>query len=167
MNTQMFAQTIQLILAPVVMISACAIIVTSLVARYATVNDRLRAMARERLDLLRATHGPLEGRDVYIAERMAQIDHQAPELVGRHKLLHDAILAAYCAISVFIFCMLAIAAAVVSSASIAATGALLLFLVGLCTLLCSVLVTTVEVRRSHNAVDYEIGRVLALKDAGQ
>jgi uncharacterized membrane protein YphA (DoxX/SURF4 family) len=53
MNAEMPPRTIQLILAPVVMVTACAILLAGLLSRFAALNDRLRLLARERLDLLR------------------------------------------------------------------------------------------------------------------
>ena len=56
MNTDMVAHIIQSILAPVLMINGCAILVGALFTRYGGINDRLRTMAHERLDLLRSHH---------------------------------------------------------------------------------------------------------------
>lgn len=47
MNAEMIARSIQIILAPVVMITACSIFLSVLHAWYQTINDRLRSMARE------------------------------------------------------------------------------------------------------------------------
>jgi hypothetical protein len=55
LNAETITHTIQFILAPVVMVSSCAILVGGMLSRYAELKDRLRALARERLDLL---HGP-------------------------------------------------------------------------------------------------------------
>ena len=49
MNAEMVARIIQLILAPVVMISACAILESGLLGHYASINARLRNMTHERL----------------------------------------------------------------------------------------------------------------------
>jgi Protein of unknown function (DUF2721) len=92
-NAQMIAATIQLILAPVVMVSACAILVTGLLSRYAAINDRLRAIGQERLDLLRRKIRASE--DPFIDERLAEIDYQIPDLLHRHKLAQNAVLAVY------------------------------------------------------------------------
>ena len=53
MSAENVTRTIQLILAPVVMITACALLLNGLLSRYDALNARLRIMGRERLDLLR------------------------------------------------------------------------------------------------------------------
>ena len=45
-------ETIQLILAPVVMITACALLLNSLGARYSGLSNRLQTLAKDRLTLL-------------------------------------------------------------------------------------------------------------------
>jgi hypothetical protein len=152
------AHIIQSILAPVVMVTACAIIVGGLMAHYQSVNDRLRAMTRERLDLLR---GPSDA-DPITLERLSEIDYQAPELVHRHQLIRDAILALYGAMFVFVACMLAIGIAAMSGSPLAAQSVLVLFLIGVLTLLLGLTISSLEIRVSHRAVDYEVQRVLSL-----
>jgi hypothetical protein len=51
-TADLVARTIQLILAPVVMISSAAVILNGLLAHYGEVNARIRAMDRERFDLV-------------------------------------------------------------------------------------------------------------------
>lgn len=55
MNGEMIARNIQIILAPVVMITMCVILLGGLHGRYQTINDRLRLMTAERPALLRET----------------------------------------------------------------------------------------------------------------
>ncbi len=47
------------IIAPVVMITACAILISGMLAQYAQINDRLRSVAKERLGLPRTDDGEL------------------------------------------------------------------------------------------------------------
>jgi hypothetical protein len=162
MNAEMVAGTIQLILAPVVMVTACALILNGVLARYAAVNDRLRALNRERLDLFRAGSGPEQGGDEVAQERLEEIDEQAPELVRHHKLLHDGLLAVYFAVLVYVADMFVIAWAVAGDSAGWATAALLVFLGATAALLGGVLLTAIEVRTSHRAVQAETARVRAL-----
>lgn len=159
MTAQMVAQTIQLILAPVVMVTACALVLNGVLSRYAAVNDRLRALSRERLDWLRS--GP-EARDDLAAERLEEIDEQIPELVRHHKLLHDGALGVYFAVAVFIADMFVIALAAVTGAAWLATAALVIFLAGTGVLLFGVVLTALEIRTSHRAVQGEATRVAGL-----
>ena len=47
------AQTIQLIIAPVVLVTACTLIQNGILGRYANLGERMRLLAGERLELLR------------------------------------------------------------------------------------------------------------------
>ena len=159
MSADEIAHIIQSILAPVVMVTACAITVGGLVTHYQAVSDRLRLMTRERLDLLREAHDA----DPIQHERLSEIDHQAPELVRRHQLVRDAILTIYGAMFMFVACMLAIAIATISGSPVAALAILILFLIGLLALLSGLIMSALEIRVSHVALDYEVQRVLNLR----
>ncbi len=164
MSVAEVAQTIQYILAPVVMISACAILQSGLLGHYSEINTRLRALSRERLELVMGAPtgaAPAEGAS-YTAERLREIDHQMPDLLHRHRLVRDSALAIYAAVFFFVVDMGLIAAAVVSNSNGIATLALADFLVGLAALLAGVLLVVVEMRNSHRAVEYEVERVLNL-----
>ncbi len=162
MNAEMVAETIQLIIAPVVMITACALLLNGLLARYAAVNDRLRAMSRERFDLVRMGRGAVPGEEALAAERLEEIDEQVPGLVRHHKLLHDALTAKYAAVLIYVADMFVIAVAVAQDSARMATVALLVFLAATAALLAGVLITALEVRTSHQSVEAEARRVRAL-----
>jgi hypothetical protein len=164
MSLETVARTIQFILAPVVMVTSCAILVGGLLQRYAAINDRMRLMTRERFDLLRAakTSKNVES-DVFSDERLREIDHQLPDLLRRHKRTHDAVLAVYSATIVFIADMFVIALAAALSAAWAATAALIAFLCGTAVLFSGVVLTALEVRTSHLAVAFEVRRVTQLQ----
>lgn len=166
MTIQFVAAIIQLIIAPAVMVTACGIILTSYLARYAAINDRLRLMARERLELLReilsrCSQSPSEP-DALVIERINQIDTQVPELLGRHRQLRDVILTVYGAIGFFVASMIVIAAAAMTGIGWIAQVALGVFLVGLAALLAAVLLSSIELSISHRALEYELRRVLEL-----
>jgi hypothetical protein len=157
MTLETIARTIQLVLAPVVMVTACAILVGGLLSRYAAINDRLRLLARERLDLLNTLHSPLAG------ERLSQIDAQIPILLRHHKLAHDSILAVYLASAVFIGDMFIIALGAAMYADWIGAVVLIVFLIGVALLLYGLLLTALEVRTSHRALHYEIERIMRLR----
>ncbi len=161
MDIETVTRTIQLILAPVVMVTACAIMLTGLLSRYAAINDRLRAMARERLDLLAATGESLMA-DGLVGERLEQLDAQFPMLLRHHKLAHDSVLFVYYAVAVYIADMFVIAAIAAAGAVWASAAALLLFLTGTGLLFVGVLLTALEVRTSHQALHYEVQHVARL-----
>jgi len=88
------------------MVSACAILLTGLLSRYAAINDRLRAMRR-------ASPTPAG----LVGERLDEIDAQIPLLLRHHKRAHDAVLAVYCASAVYIGDMFVIALGAATSAA--------------------------------------------------
>ena len=172
MTAENVSRTIQLILAPVVMVTACAILAGGLLTRYAAINDRLRAIVRERLDLLRtasagnaaasagnAAAAPL---DALAAERLQELEAQVPSLLHRHQQARDALLAVYGASLIFIFDMFVITLAATLGGAWLATAVLIVFLLGVAALFAGLLVTVLEVRISHQAVHYEVRRVLGL-----
>jgi len=150
------ARTIQTILAPVVMVTACAIILGGLWGHIAAINDRLRLMNRERLELWRAS-----STDAYTSERLLQIDTQAPQLLRRHRLVLDAIVTIYAAMLVYLVSMLAIAGSTLLK--IPASLALFLFLIGTLLALGGLLVAIFELRASQSALEWETRQVASLK----
>ncbi|MEP7285825.1 MAG: DUF2721 domain-containing protein [Chloroflexota bacterium] len=159
MNVETVARTIQLILAPVVMVTACSILLGSLQTRYGVINDRLRAMARERLDLLQSPAGTAP---TFVEERLSELDTQIPLLLKHHQLAHHAVLMVYCAIVVFIADMFVIAIGAVANIDLVATAVLLLFLLSTGLLFIGALYAVREVSTSQQALYYELRRVANL-----
>lgn len=160
MSAETVTRTIQLIVAPVVMVSACAIFVGGLLSHYEAINARMRAMARERLDILRA---PAKG-DFILAERLAEIDVQLPQLLQRHARVHHALLAAYVCILILVASMCAIAFSAITPAEWLVALVLAMFVTGILAMLVSVMLIAVEVRTSQLTVGFEVERVLGLGD---
>jgi Protein of unknown function (DUF2721) len=168
-SVETITRAIQFILAPAVMITSCAILVSGVLAHYAELNDRLRALARERLDLLHGPDGSLGlaaiAHDAFKMERLGEIDAQLPSLLHRHSLVHRSVLAIYLAILIFVLSMLVIAVAVVPNAQGSVTMAILalaIFLVGTVALLAGVLLISIEIRTSNATVRFEVERVMGL-----
>ena len=155
----MITRIIQLVVAPVVMISACAIFTGGLLSRYAAINDRLRAMNHERLEIIFAKPGKLPPAT---EERLAEIDNQIPMLIARHRLAHNAVLAVYSASALFIIDMFGIALAAQTNTDWMANLVLIFFLIALTVLLLSLLYTAAEVRTSNRAIECESTRVMNL-----
>src|ERR671933_456290 len=141
MSPEEIGRTIQLILAPVVMFSACSIFVGGVLGHYTSLSDRIRALTRERLD---------------------EIDGQLPELLQRHRLVHHAVLAVYAAIGILVLtmCVIALTAAVTA----AWVGPLVfgVFLAAVLTMLAGVALVTVEIRSSRRSLVFEARRVAGL-----
>src|ERR1051326_5370063 len=156
MSAETITRTIQLILAPVVMLSACAIFVGGLLSHYEAINARMRSMARERLELLRSsTYG-----DPFSSERVSELDVQLPQLLRRHALVHHALLAAYSGILILVASMCAIAFSAVNAADWLMALVLAMFVAGILAMLISVVLIAFEVRISQPAVSFAVRRVL-------
>lgn len=158
MSASSVSETIQLIIAPVVLITACGLIESGILGRYTSLGQRIRSLTHERLDLLSSG----KEKEYFWMERMQEIDRQIPLLIQRHQLLQNASLLIYSSISVFIFSMFAIAIAVTSNLSVIATLSLFLFMLGTMVLCLGVFFVTQEIRISHQAICYETHRVLSL-----
>src|ERR1041385_5330344 len=123
MDLEMVARTIQLIIAPAVMITSCCIFTNGLLAHYAAIGERLRVTVRERVDLLKetevspqrhsdarsqrrpATERKVAGSGLIIQERLADIDFQIPNLLRHHLLVRTSLAGTFIAIVVYILDM--------------------------------------------------------------
>jgi drug/metabolite transporter (DMT)-like permease len=159
MSTQMIGQVIQQIVAPVVMVTACAIIISGMMTEYGAINDRIRGLDQERLNLLRAGLAAAV-LDPVAKERIGEIDTQVPRLVHRHEQVQIAILLAYGAILCLVASMISIAIA--TRVNPVATVTLVLFLGGVVTLLVSIAWMAREIRGSHDAVRFDAQTVRSL-----
>ncbi|NJO74575.1 MAG: DUF2721 domain-containing protein [Leptolyngbyaceae cyanobacterium RM1_406_9] len=158
MSAADIAQTIQLIIAPVVLITACMLFQNGVLARYASLGQRIRSLSHERFELLRSGK-----EDMFNLERLQAIDRQLPLLTLRHRLIQRSALLAMGAIAIFIFTMFAIALSVALSAGIIGSIALLLFLIGTGVLLVGIFLIGLEIRMSHRAICYEVHQVTLLR----
>jgi hypothetical protein len=156
----MVTRIIQTIIAPVVMVNACAILLGGLLNHSAAINDRLRGMARERIEMLRMS-GTAPA-DRLWAERLDEIDIQMPDLLNRLNLIRTAVLAIYAAILLQVVDMLVIAVAVVSAVEWLTAAILVVFLIGIGALFLGVVLTMLEARQSQRAIRFEVQHVLAL-----
>lgn len=165
MSIDTIIRTISLILAPVVMISSCAIFLNGLFGHYQTISARLRGMHRERLELLQTVDMGTTAERTFsiIVQRILEIDTQLPNMLRRHKLIRDAVVAIGVAVSIFITSMFIIALATAANSPLAAVIALIAFLLGTGALLVGVITTTIELYQSHREVSYEIQHGLSLK----
>lgn len=156
---------IQAMVAPVVLITAAAILSGALLTTYGSVNDRMRAMDRERLETLTGAGGTLlSAADVPASgrERLTQIDAQLPMLLRRHRLIHNAVLLLFAAVAVLVLSVIVIAVAVTNRSGAAGTVALVLVLAGTVTLLGGLLLAARSIMISAEAIDYEVQRTLSL-----
>ena len=159
MTAQTLAQTIQLIVAPVVVLSACAIFVGGLLSHYEAISARMRSMASERLEILEATNG----KNPFATERLSEIGTQLPLLLHRHGLVHHSLLAAYPCILILVADMCVIALSALAAIDSLVSLVIAMFVGGILAMLMSVVFIAVEVRTSRDSVTYEVRRILRLE----
>ncbi len=158
-------RAVQAMAAPVVLITTAAILSGSLLTMFGAVNDRMRAMDHERVEILTAAAGTLLSAVSVPAaghERLTQIDTQLPMLLHRHRLLHNAVLVIFGGVAVLVLSVIAIGVAVTNSSGAVGTAALVLVLVGTTMLLAGLLFAARSIMTSQDAVDYEVRRALSL-----
>ena len=158
---------IQAMVAPGVLITTAAILSGALLGMYGSVNDRMRAMDRERLETLTGAGGTLlSAADVPASgrERLTQIDAQLPMLLRRHRLIRDAVLLIFAAVAVLVLgvIVIVIAVAVTNRSGAAGTVAPDLVLAGTVTLLGGLLLAARSIMVSAQAIDFEVQRSLSL-----
>jgi len=159
-------EIIQFILAPVVMITACALLLNSLGSRYATVANRLRSLGHERFELLQKTDEP-ETRFSFIQERIQQIESQLPDLLNHHRSLDHAILRIYVAIALFLASMFILSGAAMTQWRPLEMIALIVFLAGVGFLFLSILFTAIDFRQSHKVTENEVKRICGFLSRSQ
>ncbi len=163
MDVQTAGRTIQLILAPAVMVTACGILLSGMLAHYSAINDRIRALAGERLTL--ALTSPGDHQVDLARERLAEIDHQVPVLIHRHRQVHHAIVLTNGAVVTLMVSMFVIAAAALADSSVLGTISLFVFLAGTAILMGAVSFMVVEVRGSDASGGFVAPRVLDIRVA--
>jgi hypothetical protein len=149
---------IQAILAPAILISACGLLLLSMQNKYGRINDRIRALLRERLDLLAE-----QGNELTLT-RLDATDRQLPELLKRNQLQHDAVLALFWAVILFVIDLFALGIGLFLASRLGALLALLGFFAGLAMMLYSVSLAAREIRISHRAVTLEAEEIMKVID---
>jgi hypothetical protein len=164
MTLDSLVRIIGAIVAPMVMVTSCSIFLSALLNRYESMSSRMRAMHRERLDLLDLLlrSGDAGATMTRERRRVAEIERQLPGLLRRHRLMRDATIAVSSAVVVLVAGMFLIAATGVTRAPAAAVAALAVFLLGTATFLAGVATAAIELWGSQKEVAYEIEDGLAI-----
>mgnify|MGYP005838467685 CR=1 FL=1 len=148
------AQAIQTILAPAVMISACGLLLLGMQNRYGRINDRLRALGRERLDLLLQRDTP------QARARLEAIERQIPDLLTRLRIQRNAVYNLFAAVIVFVVDAFVIAASLFIAGEFLNILALGIFLVGMSLVLWAMALAAREIAISARAVTLEIEEIM-------
>jgi hypothetical protein len=166
MDPEMVARTIQLIIAPAVMITSCCIFTNGLLVHYSAIGERLRLIVRERVDLLRETEA-VEMQSVLARERREDIDIQIPSLLRHHLLVRTSLAGTFIAIAVYILDMFVIAYSVLSSQTGFYGAILVVFLLGVACQLIGVSYSLFDAYISHKIYAYDSLHALLLEKPNQ
>ncbi len=156
MDPEMVTRTIQLIIAPVVMIPSCSILGSGLLAHYSALGERLRRMVRERVELDHETaSGSISGLLEYINSQLLALFH-------RHQLVRTSLVGVLIAIVFFIADMFTIALSVISNSPGLSSAVLIVFLAGVASLLLGSLFAVFDVTLSHSIFAQETRHVISM-----
>jgi hypothetical protein len=147
--------------APVVLLTVGGMVSNGLITIYHDIDNRMREMTRERLEIRRGPAGQVLETDAMPAidqERLYEIGVQLPMLLRRHKLTRLAVLTIYVALVVLGLSIVVIAPAVALHAEIAGRVALGLVVAGTIILLLGMGVAATSLAKSADAITYAVQR---------
>jgi hypothetical protein len=154
---------ISAMVAPVVLLTTGGLLTNGLLAVYSSVNDRMRDMTRERIEIRSGPEGELVGHVSAIdRERLAEIETQLPMMLRRHHLVRNAVLLIYAAIGVLGLSIIIIAVAVVQHSEDFGRAALGLVLAGTVVMLAGLVAAGLSMARSADAITYAVERTRRL-----
>lgn len=156
---------ISAMVAPVVLLTVGSLISNGLLTVYNSVNDRLRQMTRERIEILTGPAGEkldVASVPVMSRERLEEIKAQLPLILRRHKLTRLSVLIIYAAVGVLGFSIVVIAIAVDLADETAGRVALGLVLAGTVVMLAGIGVAALSVAKSADAITYAVNRTSEL-----
>jgi Protein of unknown function (DUF2721) len=149
MSHEILVRTINLIIAPVVMLTTCGIMLNGLLVRYTWLSDRVRSVHQERLSLV----------DLDLNQHRSkgdQLHHLLPDLLRHHHQVHDVLVLIYLSILIFMLDMLVIALATVNDVGWLHQLVVIVFLVGISILLGGMVLIAYELRTSHHSTQLEV-----------
>jgi hypothetical protein len=164
---------ISAMVAPVVLLTTGGLLSNGLLTVYGSVNDRLREMTRERIQLLTGPTGEkleLAAMPMMNRERLNEVKVQLPLILRRHRLTRLAVFTIYVAIGVLGLSIVVIAIAVGQDDEIAGRVALGLVLAGTAIMLLGLGVAATSLAKSADAITYAVERTMSLDglaDLGQ
>ena len=151
--------------APVVLLTVGAMVSNGLITIYSDIDNHMRDMTRERLEIRRGPAGQVLDTDAVAAidqERLYEIGVQLPMLLRRHKLTRLSVLTIYGALASLGLSIVVIAIAVGLNDEIAGRVALGLVLAGTIILLLGLGVAATSLAKSADAITYAVKRTTNL-----
>jgi Protein of unknown function (DUF2721) len=163
MNTANVVQTIQLVIAPSVMLSSCFMCQNVALGRFMRISDRLHSLVRERIDLLEKYNSS----DRAYIDALHLIDKELIQHSDRYYSLQKTIICLYGASIFFLCTMLSIGLSMEFYPMIFSYLAIMLFLLGTLTLLIAVFIAMSEVSISHRTMRAEVSWAMSLRPESQ
>jgi len=159
MTSETIVKAISLILAPVVMITACAILQNGLISHYSIISNHLRSVNQEILNLseIDLSNSPSKAAHLHDLEHLL-----LPDLFHRHHIVHTVLGWVYTAILVLIIDMFAIAISIATGISWLSQVVLIVFLLGVGILFWSIMLVSHELRKSHQSLQVEVHQTCEL-----
>jgi Protein of unknown function (DUF2721) len=151
--------------APVVLLTVGGMISNGLITICNDIDNHMREMTRERLEILRGPKGQVLKADAVPAidqERLYEIGVQLPMLLRRHKLTRLTVLTIYVALVVLGLSIVVIAIAVALNEEIAGRVALGLVLAGTIIMVLGLGVAAMSLAKSADAITYAVKRTSSL-----
>jgi len=164
----MLEQTLQPLLAPVVMISACGLMILSLNARVMTAKARLRQFHIERLDIHDAAeqaNGHAQPISAAKRKRFVGIGHQAANLIDRIQLLRRSLMCLVVCVIFMLLCSLLIGVSLLVPPVVYIAVAS--FIAGVLSMLIGAGLFYAELRISMKEVTAEHEQVMGLELVGE
>lgn len=141
---------IQAMLAPGLMISACGLLILSMNNKYSMVVGRIRLLNEERRRIGRAAADDLQRR------RLENVGLQLAELLHRLQMVRNAVVGYCTAVGLFIASSLFIGLRILAGAEWPASLALVLFIVGMLTVLVGIGYAAAEALTGYRIVKLEV-----------
>lgn len=155
MGTDIYFKTIQLMLAPAVMISACGLLLLGISNKYSSINNRLRLLNEER----RRHHNKLNQEialDYFETTRLQSISKQLNELLSRSKLVRNVIVSYVTGLFMFIFTSLLIGVDIFLNTKITDYFALSTFILGLLSIGVGLVFSLTETLKGYKILEVEV-----------
>ena len=156
---------ISAMVAPVVLLTTGGMLSNGLLTVYSSINDRMRDMTRERIEILTGPAGEIldyGGIHASGRERLGEIDRQLPLMLRRHRLTRMSLLTISLGIGVLGLSIIAIAIAVGQDSAVVGRLALGLVLAGTVILILGLAVAALSLAKSADAITYAVERTRSL-----
>ncbi|MDX2228802.1 MAG: DUF2721 domain-containing protein [Leptolyngbyaceae cyanobacterium bins.349] len=154
-TTSFTTQAIQAILAPAVMVSACALFLLGLNARYVALITRIRLLNDERRELVGQLQQPLDLSPPQ-RDRLGSIEHQLMVLRRMTWHIRNSILCQVLAAILFVLTSCSLGIYFLTSILITEKVAIYFFMLGLLLLLSGVIFLGIDIFKSYRLIGLEL-----------